>query len=378
MERTTDFLSEAITIYGAGEVRRQMEQYGLTPQEMVEADAERRQNIFDSFDFYSIPDLTGEERTPPEFIVSGMIPCGMTFISGAPKIRKSFLALQMAAAVATGTPFLGHATTQCDVAYLDLEGSKSRSASRSDSMTTQVPRNVHISHRVKGRIADGSLVEDLRLLHKDKPAIRLIIIDTYSRARGSYRAGGANAYDADVALLEPMQRMALEEKIAVVFVHHDKKGAGQATDSFERLSGTMGISGSADSVLNLVAEGKRFDGKATLEYNPRDAKGGEVALEFNECSCEWRVAVNATPDLRGNPVCAWIIQNVPPKGKEGKTAAYEEVFFGAYGLHSDNAGAEIRKQLEERKDALYSEFGVGVQMGVTTNSRRGIRIINLL
>lgn len=78
---------------------------------------EKEPDIFDSFGFYSVPDLTEEERRPPEFIIDGMIPCGMTFLSGAPKIRKTFMALQMAIAVATGKPFWGHHTIQCDVAY---------------------------------------------------------------------------------------------------------------------------------------------------------------------------------------------------------------------------------------------------------------------
>ena len=46
--------------------------------------------------FYELCDLTDEERQPPEFIVDGLLPVGLTFLSGAPKIRKSFLALQLA------------------------------------------------------------------------------------------------------------------------------------------------------------------------------------------------------------------------------------------------------------------------------------------
>ena len=196
-------------------------------------------DVFSSFGFYSVPDLTEEERRPPEFIIDGMIPCGLTFLSGAPKIRKSFMALQMATAVATGQPFLGHDTRKCDVAYLDLEGSKSRISFRAERMSTKIPRNVFVTNSITERLADG-LVDKLRQLHRERPSIRFIIVDTFSRARGNVRVSGANAYDADVSLLEPVQRMALEENIAVLFVHHDKKGAGLASDSFERLSGTMG------------------------------------------------------------------------------------------------------------------------------------------
>lgn len=334
-------------------------------------------DIFDSFGFYSVPDLTPEEKKPPEFIVDGMIPCGMTFLSGAPKIRKSFMALQIASAVATGSPFLSHNTTQCDVAYLDLEGSKSRVSFRAERMSMKIQRNVFITNSITERLADG-LVDKLRQLHRARPSIRLIIIDTYSRARGMVRSGGANAYDADVAFLEPVQRMALEENIAVVFIHHDKKGAGFASDSFERLSGTMGISGSSDCVINLVADGKRFDGKATMEYTPRDAKGGEIKLVFDERFGEWQEIVESKPDLRGNPVCNWIIENAPDRQKEGKMFSYDDVIKGAYGCFIDNPGTKVREQIDPHKDELFSCYGIGVQMGVKSHGDRGIRVINLL
>lgn len=342
-----------------------------------EWEPQKEPDIFDSFGFYSVPDLTPEEKKPPEFIVDGMIPCGMTFLSGAPKIRKSFMALQIASAVATGSPFLSHNTTQCDVAYLDLEGSKSRVSFRAERMSMKIPRNVFITNSITERLADG-LVDKLRHLHRARPSIRLIIIDTYSRARGSYKNFGVNAYDADVALLEPVQRMALEENIAVVFIHHDKKGAGFASDSFERLSGTMGISGSSDCVINLVADGKRFDGKATMEYTPRDAKGGEIKLVFDERFGEWQEIVESKPDLRGNPVCNWIIENAPDRQKEGKMFSYDDVIKGAYGCFVDNPGTKVREQIDPHKDELFSCYGIGVQMGVKSHGDRGVRIINLL
>lgn len=339
--------------------------------------AQQEPDVFTSFGFYSVPDLTEEERRPPEFIVEGMVPCGMTFLSGAPKIRKSFMALQMASAVAAGTPFLGHNTLKCDVAYLDLEGSKSRISFRAERMSEKIPRNVFVTNSITERLADG-LVDKLRQLHRVRPAIRLIIIDTYSRSRGQVRSGGQNAYDADVALLEPVQRMALEENIAVLFIHHDKKGAGLASDSFERLSGTMGISGSCDSVINLVADGKRFDGKATLEYCPRDAKGGEMSLVFDERFGEWQEVIKCAPDIQGNPICRWILENAPERQQEGKTVSYDALIRAAFGCPVEDPGAEVRRQLLPRREELFSGYGIGVQMGVKTNGVRGVRLINLL
>jgi len=331
-------------------------------------------SVFDDFDFYSVPDLTVEERRPPEFIIEGMLPVGMTFLSGAPKTRKSFLAIQLAIAVASGVSFWGRKVQKCDVVYLDLEGSKSRISARTEHMSMPIPRNVFITNSVTDRLADG-LVDKLRELHRQRPSIRLIIIDTFSRARGSFKAGGANAYDADVALLEPVQRMALEENISVLFVHHDKKGASLVVDSFERLSGTMGISGSADCVINLITEGKRFDGKATLEYNPRDAKGGEISLIFDEAWLEWMATPK--PDLHDNPVCAWIIGNIPDKGREGRFWSYEEVYCSAFHQLTESPGDKVLEILKPHREEMFTAFGIGIQLGVKSNGKRGIRIINL-
>ena len=129
-------------------------------------------DIFAEFGFYTVPDLTDADRTPPDFLISGMLPCGMTFLSGAPKTRKSFLAIQIAIAVATGKPFFGRQTTQCDVAYFDLEGSKSRISYRTAQMTTRIPRNVFIANEVKEKLA-GKLVDRLRLLHRQHPVTGL-------------------------------------------------------------------------------------------------------------------------------------------------------------------------------------------------------------
>ena len=343
---------------------------------LLEDSSRREKNVFEAFDFYSVGQLTEEERRPPEFIVDGLIPCGLTFLSGAPKIRKSFLALQIAIAVARGEPFFGMNTKQCEVAYFDLEGSKSRTSARTGRLTEDVPEGVHITHRVPEKLADG-LTDMLRVLHREHPAIRLLILDTYSRARGNVKSFGANAYDADVHFLEPIQRMALEENIAILFVHHDKKGAGAASDSFERLSGTMGISGSADCVINLIAEGKRFEGRCRLEYAPRDAKGGEMQLVFDEYHMEWQQDLAPATDILGNPVTKWIIDHAPEPKTGGEFFAYEDIIKCAYHMYMENPGTKAIEQIKPYREELFKDYNIAVQIGARSNGKRGIRIMSM-
>ena len=347
------------------------------PEIFGEAAADQPDDVFSSFNFYTVPGLTEEERKAPEFIIDGIIPVGMTFLSGAPKIRKSFLALQIAIAAATGTKFFGHDTIKCDVVYLDLEGSKSRISTRTERMTTAIPGNVFITNQIDDRLSNG-LTERIRALHQQRPEIRLVIIDTYSRARGIVKSFGQNAYDSDIAFLEPIQQMALEEKISIVFVHHDKKGAGFASDSFERLSGTMGISGSADSVLNLIAEGKRFEGKAKLEYTPRDAKGGELNLVFDEGYTEWQEIMQPISTIDNSRISKWIINAVPEPKQQGVFFSYGEIYKGAYGVYSEAPGEAVLEQLKQYRNELYLDYNIAIQTGVKSNGQRGIRLFSTI
>lgn len=340
---------------------------------MARTAAYQKQSILDKLGFFTVPDLTEADKRPPEFVVDGMIPTGMTFISGAPKTRKSFLALQLAAAVANGVPFLGHSTKRCKVCYFDLEGSKSRISARVSRMGLQFSRDILITNTVDTKIADG-LCDMIREIHNADDAFKLFIVDTYSRARGSVKSSGANAYDADVQLLEPIQRMAIDEGIALVFIHHDKKGAGFAQDSFERLSGTMGISGSCDAVINLITEGKRFDGKAKLEYTPRDARGGEIAMTFNDATLEWYV--DETPiDIAGNPVVRYCIDNAPEAGKDCLFLPYKSIFEASYHIQSETGGAQVRDTLKKNRVQMLSDYGIAVQLGAYRHGERGVRLM---
>jgi len=369
-------ISDMVAAIGAGEAKRRLEDLISSTEPWTPDDNLKSEDVFDSFGFYSVPELSEEEKKPPDFIIDGILPCGMSFLSGAPKTRKSFLALQLAIAVARGQPFFGKQTSACDVVYLDLEGSKSRISSRASRMTSEIPSNVYVTNRISVKLSDG-LVDMLRDLHRERPSIRLVIIDTYSRARGQPRGGGANAYDQDVSFLEPIQQMALDENIAILFIHHDRKGAGLMSDSFERLSGTMGISGSADCVMNLITDGKRFEGKATLEITPRDAAGCELKLCFDQRFGEWTQVIESASDLLGNPVCNWLLANRPDAKREGVFYPYDFIYSQAYRAYSEKPSEVVREQIMKYRDELFSSYLIGVQLGVKSNGNRGIRLVNL-
>ena len=348
-------------------------------------------DLFKSLGFYQVGKLTEKEKLPPEFIVDGLIPCGLSIIVGAPKTRKSFLALDLADCVASGRDFLGRKTVKCLAAYFDFEGKKSRSSSRADAMGG-ISNDVSITHECryflaqrkgdnKTDSAQATLTDVIKQIHDVSPLHRLFIIDTYSRARGRVQTDGANAYDVDVQLLEPLQRLAADLNIAIVLIHHTRKGADRAGDSFEAANGTTGIVGSVDAALFLKTDGSRKDCKAQLEFTPRDAEPGELQIVFDRLRCRWRVE-ESHDDLLGMPLPAWVIQNAPEPKKIGQVIKYPDAYRAAYHTQfvPDDCAEKIRKILTtpDVRDRLFLEYGIACQVGAKSNDGHGIRMMRVL
>ena len=100
-----------------------------------------------------------------------------------------------------------------------------------------------------------------------------MVIDVLQRVKPPGNAN-QNAYESDYAILSGLQRWATEHGIAVVALHHTKKGG--ADDPLEALSGSNGLSACADTTLVL----DRDQNGITLYVRGRDVEEKESALKF--------------------------------------------------------------------------------------------------
>lgn len=233
------------------------------------------QKTVQKLNVYHAADLYGKAIEKPPTIVHGMIPAGLTVLAGAPKRGKSWLSLMLALCVAAGDPFLGAQTTQGDVLYLDLESKQYRVQDRLNKLLVgRAPESLYITHE-SDRLEAG-LVEQLTMWCEDVPHPVLIIIDTLGRVKGSARRG-ENAYEGDTRILGDLQKFALQRNLAVVCVHHLRKSMADG-DYFERISGSMGITGACDSVM--VLQGKRGDPHSVLSISSRDFESAELIIGF--------------------------------------------------------------------------------------------------
>lgn len=217
----------------------------------------------------------------PKFAVKGIIPEGVTFLAGPPKLGKSIMALGIAVAVASGGKALStYDVDQGDVLYLALEDSERRIQTRLREMIKgNIPDRLSICTEWPRLNAGGlEAIDRWITTHKDA---RLIIIDTLKMLR-PISNGRENIYESDYDVIQPLTKIAAQ-RVALNIVHHTRKAL--ADDPLATVSGSYGLTGAADGVLVL----KRARGKAdaTLSVIGRDVEEQDIALEFSPKLFQW-------------------------------------------------------------------------------------------
>lgn len=231
-----------------------------------------------------------------KWVVPGYLTEGLTLLAGAPKIGKSWLALGIALAVASG----GRAfeEVECEagaVLYLALEDNFRRLQSRLRLMGVTVgPAGLHFETAWPS-IDEGCVARMSQWLD-DNPDARMIVVDVLAKIK-STKGGNKPQYEADYKDVTALQRLALDRGIAIVLVHHTRKAEAEA-DPFDLVSGTRGLTGSADSTFVLT----RAIGQAqpSLYGRGRDITEIEQAMTFDPSTCRWSIA-GPVVELQASP-----------------------------------------------------------------------------
>jgi KaiC/GvpD/RAD55 family RecA-like ATPase len=218
----------------------------------------------------------------PKWAVKGLIPEGVTFIAGPPKLGKSIFALNIAVAVAEGGKALSNFDVEHgSVLYLALEDGPRRIQERLLKLT-----NGRISDKLEvvtewPRLNQGGLEAIEAWIERRKDA-RVLIVDTLKMLRPLPTGRDRNAYDADYEAIQPLTKLA-SQRVGLLIVHHTRKAI--AEDPLATVSGSYGLTGAADGVLVLSRRRNRSD--ATLSVIGRDVEEQELALEFKPDLCLW-------------------------------------------------------------------------------------------
>ena len=240
--------------------------------------------------------LLYEPLEKPSFVVDGLIPTGLTLFCGSQKIGKSWLMLKLCLCVSQGIPLWDMPTQEGDVLYLCLEDTFCRIQDRLFHLTDEASGRLHFAV-ASDKLSDGLIVQ-LEDYLKEYPDSRLIVIDTLQKVR---TASKDNAYASDYGDISLIKDFADRHSLAVIVVHHIRKQ--NDSDVFNKVSGTTGLTGSADATFVLQQE-SRASNAAKLYVTGRDTPYQEFTLRFRDCSWELverkeqeQLAKEAIPDI---------------------------------------------------------------------------------
>ena len=222
--------------------------------------------------------LLYEPLEKPSFVVDSLIPTGLSLFCGSQKIGKSWLMLKLCLCVSQGIPLWDMTTMEGDVLYLCLEDTFCRIQDRLFRLTDEASGRLHFAV-ASCKLSDGLIVQ-LEDYLKDYPDSRLIVIDTLQKVR---TASKDNAYASDYGDISLIKDFADRHSLAVVVVHHIRKQ--NDSDVFNKVSGTTGLTGSADATFVLEKE-KRASDTAKLYVTGRDTPYQEYTLRFRDCRWE--------------------------------------------------------------------------------------------
>lgn len=218
---------------------------------------------------------------PIPFVVEPILARGATLLASKPKKGKSWLALDLALAVACGAPSVcGDFTPICgDVLYFALEDNARRLQARLKKLAPPGDWPPRLTFRREPKLLGAGFAETVCAWAREAAQPALVIVDTFHFIRPPRPR---LSYDGDYTDSSAVAKIAQECGAAIVVVHHLRKGASD--DPGDTITGTLGIGAGFDSILTLT---NNPAGGFDLEGCGRDLPEFRFAFDFDAATCRW-------------------------------------------------------------------------------------------
>lgn len=324
-------------------------------------------------------DLMNKEFPPLIQAVDQLICEGLTMLVAASKIGKSWLVLLMAVCAAQGKPFLGRATTRCRVVYFALEDSERRLQCRLRTMgITEAPEN--LSFVTKAQMLDTGFVRQVEnwLAAEEGPA--LVIVDTLQKVRGIAKKG-VNTYEGDYDVVGSIKALADKYRAMIVCVHHTNK-AKNVTDIFDKVSGSMGIMGAADTTILIDRE--RGQDVATVHFEGRDVWGDDFVIRFD--NGRWELMHNNALEFKAGAVyeedpLVQLFRRLITENPNGGRWTYNQLLTMGLDQLGHQPFIDGKDCANKLTDGLATDLrqrdGILVEWGVAVKHGRGIKLMQV-
>jgi hypothetical protein len=241
-------------------------------------------------------DLMKLPVVPLEFTVAEILPHGLFILAGAPKVGKSWLALDICHAVATGGMLWDYPAEQGDALYMALEDNPVRLQERLSKVSSGGKRcaatDIHFVTK-SAKLGEG-LAEQLAAFLDTHPKTRLIVIDTMQYVRNTANFSGT--YSGDYHDMDAIREIISKHKLTLLLITHTRKAKDK--DPINLVSGSTGLIGAVDGVF-VLKKHNRSGSSAKLIIANRDTESHLFELCFDKASCRWQFLSEASDDDDG-------------------------------------------------------------------------------
>lgn len=265
---------------------------------------------------WSADELLEAEFSEPKWTIKGTLPEGFCLLAARPKFGKSWLALQMSAAVGSGGRFFGEQVERGKVLYLALEDSPRRLKKRINAQKWTKGTPVTFKTEWPDLVAKGGLQALQDRIERD--GYTFVIIDTLSRAIKFKQ----QEVEESTEVFSLLQRLAIHYGITILGIDHNRKpGLNGVDDVIDSVLGSTGKTAVADCIIGLFRA--RGETVATLKATGRDFEDKELSLKFDGLTCSWQLLGNAR-EVVTNKTILDILRKIEELGEEATQANLAE------------------------------------------------------
>lgn len=329
--------------------------------EIREAKKEVRKKYKRGVSSISAADLSEADIKEPDWLIPRILPQGLTILCASSKVGKSWMAMQLCTAISSGRKFMGFETNQHGCLYLALEDGLFRLKDRLKKVLNgeKPTSNFYLSIKADG--LSGSLTKQLDEELEDHPGIKLVIIDTLQKIRGT-AAKTESAYATDYRELGALKEYADARGICIFLIHHLRKMADE-NDVFNMISGSSGIMGVSDTIL-IIYKKKRDDENAQLFLTGREVKQQNFTIHFDDQKFLWEI-IGTTEEqekqrkqreFEENPITitAKAITKDAPYTWRGTATDLMKAIYDITGKACPFTPTELGKQIANLESDLYA------------------------
>ena len=277
---------------------------------------------------------------------------------------KSWLALDLCKAVATGGKLWDYRAEQGDVLYLALEDTFNRLQNRLKQVgvDNESVSKLHLATTSHG-IHDGLLAQIHHFI-AEFPNTSLIVIDTLEHIRNGTLDKNLYAYDYND--MNRLREITDKYKLTLLLVHHTRKM--RDPDPLNTISGSTGLVGAVDGVFVLEKE-NRIENAARLTIANRDTEGFCFDLRFDTDKCRWVFVGNYSDDDSNEDVLPILLDDFLQDEWNGTATE----LCGELKRLDESAEfnpATLTKQLKSQAEMFKNEFNIDIKFERSRDRRQ--------